>query len=168
MTSVYGQTDALALDIAERINNISATLCLTVNAERRFRLLDILPNIPAVGEPVSVGLYPDEERSERLGISTAFSSLYAVHLYIQQQVSGAVDEESQCALLTRLRSEILDDLRSTLFVLAQAVHPVEPKAPKKKPNENRCESGTPPPRPVSESSWTAGRSAASPAARWPS
>lgn len=120
--SSYGQTDALAMAIVDRISTLP--LCMDVLAERRYRLLDLLPNIPKVGEPVSVGLYPDEERSERQGISTAFASLYAVHVYIQQQVSDAEDEEAQCALLTRLRSEIIEDLKLRAFSLDDAVHPV--------------------------------------------
>jgi hypothetical protein len=95
-----------------------------VAAERRFRLLDRLEDIPTFNQPASVDVFPDEEKGERQGISTAFASEYAIHIYIQQQVSGASDEEAQCALLTRLRSEIVEDMKKRAFNLTDAVHPV--------------------------------------------
>lgn len=123
MSGTYGQTDALAIAIAERIT-VCGTLSLPVTAQRRFRMLDPMTEIPAYDEPVSVFVAPGMERSDRAGISTAFESTYTVHIALQQQISGAADEEVQCERLMRLRSEILEDLRTRSFQLTDAVHPV--------------------------------------------
>jgi hypothetical protein len=121
----YGQTDALALAVVARINSLSGTFCIPVSAERRFRLLDRLKDIPAYNAPASVDVFPDTKAGQRQGISTAFASEYAIHIYIQQQVSDAADEEAQCALLARLESEIVDDIEDVAFNLDDAVHPVK-------------------------------------------
>jgi hypothetical protein len=120
--TVFGQTDALALAVSDWINANSATFCLPVAAERRFRLVSDLPSIPTTSESVSVDVFPDIEVGERQGISTAFHSEYAIHIYIQQQTG--TDEESQCAILTQLRSEIIEGLKTRAFDLTNAVHPV--------------------------------------------
>ena len=121
---VFGQTDALALAIVDWLTANSGTFVLPVAAERRFALIDDLPSIPVYNAPASVDVFPDIEVSQRQGISTAFSSEYAVHIYIQQQVGGAADEEAQCALLAQLRSQIVESLKLRAFQLTNAVHPV--------------------------------------------
>jgi len=122
--AVYGQTDALALAVVAWLTANVDNFILPIATERRFRLIDELPGIPSVSQPVSVDVFPDIEVSERQGISTAFKSTYAIHLFIQQQVSGAASEDAQCALLTALRSQIIDRLRVRSFNLTNAVHPV--------------------------------------------
>lgn len=125
--AIYGQTDALALAVVEWLTAFSNSFILPIAAERRFRLMDTLPNIPKYNEPVSVDIIPEIETSEKLGISTAFTSLYSIHLYIQQQVSGAQSEDGRCAMLTALRSQIiarLKALRQGFDLSATAVEPV--------------------------------------------
>jgi hypothetical protein len=97
--------------------------CLPIAAERRFALKDDLPNIPKYNQPASVDVVPDIENSDRQGISTAFLSEYAIHIFIQQQLTGS-NEEAQCALLTQLRSQILESMKLAVFMLPSAVHPV--------------------------------------------
>lgn len=123
MAGLYGQTDALAIAVVERINTCS-TLSMQVSAQLRYRLLDPLVNIPGIESPVNVFIAPGSERSVRQGISTAFESTYTLHIAIQQLITGADNEETQCAALMRLRSEIVDDLRQRMFSLTDAVHPV--------------------------------------------
>jgi len=121
---IFGQTHALARAVADWINN-STGFCLSVEAETRFHLISELPKIPGVSDPVSVDVFPGGENSDRQGISTAFLSLYTVHVYLQQQLSGGMNEqEAQCALLVQLRSDILEGLKLRKFHLTNAVHPV--------------------------------------------
>lgn len=122
--SNLGQTDALALAIVDWIVANAGSFSLPINAQRRFRLVDELPNIPDYNQPVNVDVFPDVEHSERQGFSTAFASTYAVHLFIQQRVTGAASEDAQCALLTSLRSQVIESLKLRMFSLENAVHPV--------------------------------------------
>jgi hypothetical protein len=123
-TPIYGQTDALAVAVAAWINANPAKFCLAVAAERRFAMLSEKKDIPQSGDPASVDVFPDTEAAQRQGASTAFASEYAIHLYLQQQLGGPVDREDQCAQLTRLRSELIEGLKSRMFDLTNAVHPV--------------------------------------------
>lgn len=123
--TTFGQTDALALAVVAWLNANAATFSMPMTAERRFRLIRELPDIPAFDQAASVDVFPDSEQSQRQGISTAFASSYAVHVFIQQQVAGAPDEDAQCALLTQLRSEIVEGLKLRMFQLANAVHAVQ-------------------------------------------
>ena len=125
MPDAFGQTDALALAIVDWLNNTVGTLCVPFDAERRFRLIDELPEIPGPSDKASVDVFPDSEASERQGVSTAFQSNYAVHIFIQQKLTGAPDEDAQCALLTQLRSQIIEALKLRMFNLTNAVHPVD-------------------------------------------
>lgn len=124
--TTFGQTDALALAVVTWLNQNSATFCVPIAAERRFRLSTELDDIPTAAESASVDVFPDIENSERQGMSKAFSSSYVIHIYIQQQVTGATGEtdEQRCELLARLRSEIIEALKLRLFTLSNAVHPV--------------------------------------------
>lgn len=124
--TVFGQTDALALDVAAWLTSQADTFCLPVAAERRFVRQDELKNIPQSDMPVSVDVFPDAEHGKRQGASVAFAGEYIVHLYLQQQVAGSGDEEeSRCALLAQLRSQIIEGLKRTQFDLTTAVHPVQ-------------------------------------------
>ena len=124
--TVFGQTDALALSIAAWLNTFP--LSMPIKAQRRFVLIDEVSKLPDANSPVQVDVFPDIELSDRQGISNAFSSHYAVHLFIQQRLTSAVitdgakDEDTQCALLTRLRSEIIEGLKSAQIPLTSAVH----------------------------------------------
>jgi hypothetical protein len=123
--SIFGQTDALALAVASWLTSNSGAFCLPIVSQRRFRLLTHTKDIPTATEAVAVDVYPDTETSEKQGISTAYMSEYAIHIYIQQQtMGGAGTEEEQCALLTQLRSQILDAARKLRFDLDDAVHAV--------------------------------------------
>jgi len=125
MTTAYGQTDALALAIVDWLTVNAATFCMAIAPERRFQLLTDLKDIPTHNEPASIDVFPSFEDSERAGISTAFSSHYAVHIFIQQQVGGAADPEAQCGLLDQLRSQIVEGVKLRRFQLPDAVHPVQ-------------------------------------------
>ena len=124
--TVFGQTDALALDVAAWVTNHAADFCLPVAAERRFVRQDELKDIPQASMPVSVDVFPASEHGKRQGASVAFAGEYAFHLYLQQQVAGSPDEEeSRCGLLAQLRSQIIEGLKRTQFNLTTAVHPVQ-------------------------------------------
>ena len=118
--TVFGQTDALALSIAAWINTFP--LSMPIKAQRRFVLVDTASALPDVNSPVQVDIFPDIEICDRQGISQAFASHYAVHLFIQQRLTSAANEDAQCALLTRLRSEIIEGLKSAQIPLTSAVH----------------------------------------------
>jgi hypothetical protein len=122
--TTFGQTDALALALVEWLETNAATFCLDITAQRRFRLIDELAALPDVDSPVQVDVFPDIEISDRQGISTAFASHYTVHLYIQQRLTSAPDgdEDVQCALLTQLRSQIIEGIKLRQFKLTNAVH----------------------------------------------
>lgn len=133
--TTFGQTDALALAIVTWLtagtfyiigNQASPQpFCINISAERRFHRIDDLKNIPAWNAPASVDVFPDIEMGKREGIAPAFLSEYAVHIYIQQMVAGAVGgEAAQCALLLQLRSQIIEGIKPLRFNLANAVHPV--------------------------------------------
>lgn len=122
--SNLGQTDALALAVVDWLVANSGSFSLAINPQRRFRLLDELSGVPTINQPANVDVFPDVEVSERQGMSTAFASTYAIHLFIQQQVNGGTSEDAQCALLTSLRSQIVESLKLRMFSLPNAVHPV--------------------------------------------
>jgi hypothetical protein len=129
--TTFGQTDALALAVVAWLSaGMFATIdnpeqrafCMPIAAERRFALIDNLTDIPGYLDKVSVDVFPDIETSNRQGISNAFISQYGVHIFIQQQLTGASDEEAQCSLLTQLRSEIIEGIKLRAFDLTNAVH----------------------------------------------
>lgn len=119
-----GQTDALALAVVAWLTANASSFALQINPQRRFHLLGELSKIAPYGQPVNVDVFPDAEACERQGASTAFKSVYAIHLFIQQQISGAPDEDAQCQALTELRSQIIEALKLRMFDLTGAVHPV--------------------------------------------
>ncbi len=122
----FGQTDALARAVVEWLNNHVMDFCTPIAAQRRFRLIDDLTALPDHESPAAVDVFPGGETGDREGISTAFASSYAIHIVIQQQLSGASDKEAQCAQLAQLRSEIIEGLKLRAFDLtATAVHPVK-------------------------------------------
>ena len=123
--TTFGQTDSLALVVASFLNTLNATpgsFCTPLAADRRFALVTDLALIPAWGSPASVDVFPDIENTERTGLTT-FKSDYAIHIFIQQQTSGT-DEEAACALLTQLRSQIIEALKPVRLALPNAVHPL--------------------------------------------
>ena len=85
--TVFGQTDALALSIAAWLNTFP--LSMPIKAQRRFVLVDTASALPDVNSPVQVDIFPDIEICDRQGVSPAFASHYAVHLFIQQRLTGA-------------------------------------------------------------------------------
>jgi len=107
--TVFGQTDALALSIAAWLNTFP--LSMPIKAQRRFVLIDTASALPDVNSPVQVDIFPDIEICDRQGVSPAFASHYAVHLFIQQRLTGAANEDAQCALLTQLRSQIIEGMK---------------------------------------------------------
>jgi hypothetical protein len=122
----FGQTDALALVVADylnSLNSISGALCTPIAAERRFALVTDLALIPEYDKPASVDIFPDVEDTERVGFKN-FNSQYAIHLYIQRKTDGT-DEEAACALLTQLRSEIIEKLKTVSISVPDAVHPIQ-------------------------------------------
>jgi hypothetical protein len=120
--TTFGQTDSLALAVVAFLNGMAASFCLPMSAERRFALVTDLSLIPAYDAPVSIDVFPDIENTERHGQST-FTSDYAVHIFIQQRTDGT-DEEAACALLTLLRSQIIEALKPQHLALANAIHPL--------------------------------------------
>jgi len=118
--TIFGQTDALALSIAAWLNTFP--LSMPIKAQRRFVLIDTASALPDVNSPVQVDIFPDIEICDRQGISQAFASHYAVHLFIQQRLTSAANEDTQCALLTRLRSEIIEAMKPLSFAIPSAVH----------------------------------------------
>ena len=123
--SVAGQTDALALAVVLWLNDHADEFCVPITAERRFRLISNLEEIPKAETYASVDVFPDVETNERLGIAPAFKSEYSIHIFIQQQVAGNPGPEAQCALLTHLRSEIVEGLKPLYFSLSDAVRPAQ-------------------------------------------
>jgi hypothetical protein len=122
--TTFGQTDALALAVVSWLSQNAASFCVPIAAERRFLLMSKLEDIPPATSPASVDVFPDVETSDRLGIAPAFTSQYSIHIFIQQQVGGSPGPETQCALLTQLRSQILAGLKPLMFSLTDAVQPV--------------------------------------------
>jgi len=120
--TTFGQTDSLALAVVAFLNSMSASFCMPMSAERRFAIVTDLKFIPPYDAPSSIDVFPDIENTERHGQST-FMSDYAVHIFIQQRTDGT-DEEAACALLTLLRSQIIESLKNQWLVLANAVHPL--------------------------------------------
>jgi hypothetical protein len=122
--TVFGQSDAAALELVTALNAASAagTFCLTISAQRLFaRLLD-LPSIPAIGTAVSVQVFPGHDQTDRDGLSGIYDDIYGVHVLILQKVAGAA--ETQVPLLMQLRSQISEFLCSQALTLAAAVHPM--------------------------------------------
>jgi hypothetical protein len=123
--TTFGQTDALALEVVAWLNDNAHEFCLPIVAERRFRLISELGEIPAASASASVDVFPDVDTSERLGVAPAFTSSYTIHVFIQQQVGGNPGPEAQCTLLTQLRSQIIEGLKPLMFSLVNAVHPTQ-------------------------------------------
>ena len=119
--TTYGQTDSLALGVVEWLNGYPFSM--PIKAQRRFVRVDDISVLPYVGAPAQIDVFPDIEVCDRQGISTAFSSQYAIYLLIQQRLTNVNDEDAQCSLLTRLRSEIIEGLKSQQILITNAVHP---------------------------------------------
>jgi len=117
----FGQTDALALAVVDFINELT-DLCTPVEAERRFALVSDVQSIPQYDSPASIDIFPDIEATNRTGANN-FNSEYAIHLFIQRRTDGT-DEEAACAVLARLRSEIIEELKKSKLSIPNAVHPI--------------------------------------------
>jgi hypothetical protein len=124
-SATCGQTDALALAVVAWLNDNADDFCVPIAAERRFRLISELEEIPASNTFASVDVFPDSETDERRGIAPVFIASYAIHIFIQQQVGGTPGPEDQCALLTQLRSQILEGIKPLKFNISNAVHPAQ-------------------------------------------
>jgi hypothetical protein len=126
--TVFGQTDSLALAIVGWLEGLESTFAVPFAAERRFRIHDDVADIPKWGAAASVDVFPDAESGDRQGLASIFSSEYAVHILIQQQLGseGVTDSliEERCALLAQFRSQIIENMKKRMFNLADAVHPV--------------------------------------------
>lgn len=124
--STYGQTDAVAVEIAEALNNASSNFCLEVEAERRFaRKLDV-SEISAIGDPVTIEVFPGDDLADLMGLDQIYDDTYGCHILILQNVKDTTNgglSESQVALLMQLRSEIVDFICSRMLSCPDAVHP---------------------------------------------
>ena len=87
--TIFGQTDALALSIVAWLN--SFPLSMSIKAQRRYVLIVTASALPDINSPVQVDIFPDIEICDRQGVSPAFASHYAVHLVIQQRLTGAAN-----------------------------------------------------------------------------
>ena len=132
--TVFGQTDALALTIVAWMaagawyyqgqSTNPQSFCIPITPQRRFARRDDLASLPNYQQPALVDVFPGLEHGDSRGTSTAFESQYAIRFCIQQQLTGAASEEDQCALLSQLRSQIVEGIKTQRFNLTNAVHPV--------------------------------------------
>jgi hypothetical protein len=125
--SVYGQTDAVAVEIVAALNNASPTFCLPVAAERLFaRRLDVA-EISNIGDPVTVQVIPGDDMADLMGLDQIYDDTYGCHIVLLQNVTDTTNNgglsETQAALLVRLRSEIVEFLCSHALACPEAVHP---------------------------------------------
>ena len=128
MSDKYGQSDALALAVVAALNAATDTFCLNVDAHRLFaRKLDIA-DISAIGQPVTVEVFPGDELEDLVGLGGTFDDTYGCHVILLQnvadntQTSGGLNED-QMALLLRLRSEVIELLCAGSIDGLNAVHP---------------------------------------------
>ena len=133
--AIQGQTVALvdsivtwlnAQDDAQTGNVDGSAFCLRLKAQRRFAILDDLTKLPKIGTPVQIDVFAGHEQEQRQGLSRVFLANYSVHILIQQFVGADTVAETQCALLMRLRSEIIDALKGIDQRVDDAVRPYFP------------------------------------------
>ncbi|MCK5017249.1 MAG: hypothetical protein KAS32_09260 [Candidatus Peribacteraceae bacterium] len=122
----YGQTDAVAVELTEALNNFSFNLELT--ATRRFaRKLDY-SDLAGIDDPVTVEVIPGDELQDLVGLDHVFDDIYGCHIVLMQNMTDKVDgglSETQMAAVLRLRSEIIEYLGQTMLACPNAVHPFE-------------------------------------------
>lgn len=127
----YGQSDAVAVEIVDALNNRSPNFCggtLGVSAERKFaRRLDF-SDLSVIGENATVEVIPGDDLADLAGLDYIYDDTYGCHIVILQNVTDTTNgglKESQMALLLRLRSEIIDWLCGSALSCPDAVHPFE-------------------------------------------
>ena len=122
----YGQSDAVAVDIAAALTAASATFCLPVSAERLFaRKLDIA-DISTIGNPVTIEVIPGDDIADLEVLDQIYDDTYGCNVVILQNILDAAKgglDETRAALLLRLRSEIVEFLCARLLSCPDAVHP---------------------------------------------
>ena len=123
---IYGQSDAVAVEIAAALNANSGNFCLAVAAERRFaRKLDV-GDISSIGSAVTVQVFPGDELADLQGLDGIYDDTYGCHILILQNVANATTgglDEAQMQLLLALRSQIVEFVASKLLSAPDAVHP---------------------------------------------
>jgi hypothetical protein len=125
--TVFGQSDAVAREVAAALNGMSGAFCLPVAAEVRYaRKMDIkdIGGIDEAGtfpDPVNIQVIPVADQTDRTGLGGQYDDTYGVHVLLQQHVGSAA--ESHVPLLLQLRSEVLELLMGGLLTAAAAVHP---------------------------------------------
>ena len=126
MTTLYGQSDAVAVAVAAALTANSANFCLTVAAERLFaRKLDV-GAISSIGQPVTIEVIPGEDSADLAGLSRMYDDTYGCHVTLLQNIGDPTRggySESQATLLVALRSQIVEFLAKTALVCPEAVHP---------------------------------------------
>jgi len=126
VTTKYGQSDAVALELVAALNDASPSFCLPVAAERKFARVREIAAVSKIGESVAVHVFPGAEQSEVSGISGVYDDTYAVHVLLQQNVTDTTSgglSESQLALLMKLRAEIIEYVCARRMSCPDAVHP---------------------------------------------
>lgn len=125
--TAFGQTDAVAQELATALNNYSPAFVLPVSAQKLwFPKLDIA-DIPKIGESVRLQVIPGDDLSDRDALDGVYDDLLGVHIVMLQQVtdtagSGGISED-QVGLLMQLRAEIIELLCSKRLDCPTAVHP---------------------------------------------
>lgn len=124
MTDTYGQSDAVAIELAAALNN--AAFCLPVSATRKFARLLTLETVSVIGQPVTIQVIPASELSSRVGMDGVYDDVYMCNILLLQNISTAGGlSETQAALLLRLRSQIVELVCSHVLSCPNAVHPFE-------------------------------------------
>ena len=126
----FGQSDALALQVVTLLQGANDngftlcgdnyTFCLNIAPVRQFaRKLD-LTDIPNIGDPVAVQVFPGHDQSDRDGLGGIYNDTYGVHVLMLQHVAAAA--ETQCPWLMLLRSQIAEFLSGQGLTLEAALN----------------------------------------------
>lgn len=129
--TTYGQSDAVAVELAAALNTASAAgeFVLTLEAERLFARKLEPADIADYHHPVTVQVIPGEEMGDSNNrLDHVYDDTYGCHALILQHIVDGIKEgpnEERMRDLLRLRSEIIEYICARRLSCPDAVHPFE-------------------------------------------
>jgi hypothetical protein len=130
MVLTYGQSDAVAVELAAALNTASDAdaFCLKVDAKRTFARKIEVVDIAGMNDPVTIEVIPGDDLADLVGLDQIYDDAYGCHILILQNATDNMKgglSETQMQKLLQLRSEISEYLCCHALACPDAVHPFE-------------------------------------------